>query len=361
MPTKSSTLRTPDSSSVTVSLAIASTSISSTGSVIAISAVPNARPLPAGRHGVQVGVVVGAGVRVGGARAPAGEGLRAAPADGARWPAPAPRAGTHWSTKRASSGPATITVGIATRMPNSRVRPRSAESRPIAVSGPGCGGTSPCSTESPARAGMPTFISDTPVRRDTMITTGTSSTTPTSKNSGRPRIAAIAAIIQGSPPGPDLADQRRDDPVGAAGVLEDLADHRAERDQDADGPGGRPEAGDEAGHDVAGRHRGDGAEHRRAEHEGQERVHLRPRDEQDDGEDAEDARGDQLTVAGSGDGGVGEVEGAHREWSFRSPRAFRARSRTWAAVPSLVTSTPGSSASSGSRVASWLGSREAGM
>ena len=49
---------------------------------------------------------------------------------------------------------------------------------------------------------MPTSISDTPVRLETMMMTGTSSTTPISKNSGRPRMAAIRAIIQGRPPRP---------------------------------------------------------------------------------------------------------------------------------------------------------------
>ena len=34
---------------------------------------------------------------------------------------------------------------------------------------------------------------------------------------------------------------------------------------------------------------------------------------------------------------------------------------TWAASPSTETSTPGSSGSRGSRVASWLGSKDAGM
>ena len=41
---------------------------------------------------------------------------------------------------------------------------------------------------------------------------------------------------------PDPADQRRDDAVGAAGVLEQLADHRPERDEHADRAGGRAEA-----------------------------------------------------------------------------------------------------------------------
>ena len=119
---------------------------------------------------------------------------------------------------------------------------------------------------------------------------GTSSTTPTSKNSGRPRMAAMAAITHGRPPGPDPADHRRDDAVGPAGVLEQLADHRPERDEDADRAGRRAEPGDEALDGVARRHRRHRAEHGRAEHQGQERVHLGPGDEHDDGEDAEDAR-----------------------------------------------------------------------
>ena len=58
-------------------------------------------------------------------------------------------------------------VGIATATPSARVMPRSALSRPIAVSGPGCGGTKPCIAERPASAGIPTVISDSCERRDT--------------------------------------------------------------------------------------------------------------------------------------------------------------------------------------------------
>src|SRR6476619_7652007 len=119
-------------------------------------------------------------------------------------------------------------------MPKISVRPRSALSRPIAVSGPGCGGTNPCSTERPASAGMPTFISDRPVRWATRTTTGTSSTTPT---------------------GADATHHGPDDAVGAAGVFEQLADHRPERDEDPDRAGGRAEPRDEALDGGARRHR----------------------------------------------------------------------------------------------------------
>ncbi len=105
---------------------------------------------------------------------------------------------TQRSATRANSGPATISVGTAISRPSARVTPRSALSASTATSGPGCGGTRPCSTERPASAGMPIRISGTLPRRATSSTIGTSSTTPTSKNSGRPSTAAISAIAQGS-------------------------------------------------------------------------------------------------------------------------------------------------------------------
>ena len=82
--------------------------------------------------------------------------------------------------------------------PNARVRPRSACRAVIAATGPGCGGTRPCSTDSPASAGMPIRSTGVPARRETSSTTGTSRTTPISKNSGKPIRAANPAIAQGS-------------------------------------------------------------------------------------------------------------------------------------------------------------------
>ena len=110
--------------------------------------------------------------------------------------------GTHCSMNLASSGPQMTRVGAATRSPKSRVSPRSAPSASIATSGPGWGGTRPCRIDRPARAGIPTRMIGMSRRRATRITTGTSRTTPTSKNSGSPSIAAIRAIAQGSPAGP---------------------------------------------------------------------------------------------------------------------------------------------------------------
>ena len=60
-----------------------------------------------------------------------------------------------------------VIVGIATRTPRASVTPRSALSSEIAATGPGCGGTNPCIADRPARAGIPTAISDSCDRRAT--------------------------------------------------------------------------------------------------------------------------------------------------------------------------------------------------
>ena len=74
----------------------------------------------------------------------------------------------------------------------------------------------------------------------TQDTIGISSTMPTSKKSGSPMMAAISAIAQGMRRGPDPGEDRVDDLVGAAGVGEQLAEYRAERDQHADAAERRP-------------------------------------------------------------------------------------------------------------------------
>ena len=63
--------------------------------------------------------------------------------------------GTQRAATLLKSGPAMITVGIATRIPSPSVSPRSAWTAAIAINGPGCGGTRPCMTDNPARAGIP--------------------------------------------------------------------------------------------------------------------------------------------------------------------------------------------------------------
>src|SRR4051812_6073576 len=99
----------------------------------------------------------------------------------------------------------------------------------VAISGPGCGGTRPCSTDRPASAGMPTSshtglrpsprvagpaprstvmpveppaIGGRATRRATVKMIGSSRTTPISKNSGMPTIIAITAIAHGTRCGP---------------------------------------------------------------------------------------------------------------------------------------------------------------
>ena len=53
--------------------------------------------------------------------------------------------------QRPNSGPETMTVGMATSRPSISVVPRSALRVSMAISGPGCGGTSPCIAERPGQ------------------------------------------------------------------------------------------------------------------------------------------------------------------------------------------------------------------
>ena len=106
--------------------------------------------------------------------------------------------GTQRAASGANSGPQTITVGTATRIPKIKVSPSGAPTAWIAISGPGCGGTRPCSTESPASAGIAIRINLLPERWATRTITGNSSTRPISKNIGRPMMTATKAIIQGT-------------------------------------------------------------------------------------------------------------------------------------------------------------------
>lgn len=107
---------------------------------------------------------------------------------------------TQRAAYRAKTGPAMITVGMATSTPSASVTPRLASRASIATSGPGCGGMSPCITESPASAGIPIRIREKLPRLATSSTTGIISTIPTSKKSGRPMIEAMRTIAHGMAP-----------------------------------------------------------------------------------------------------------------------------------------------------------------
>ncbi len=106
--------------------------------------------------------------------------------------------GTHLAARRPNSGPEMMTVGMATIRPSPSVTPRFALSAPIAVSGPGCGGTNACSVESPARAGIPRSTTGALARLAAKSTTGIRMTTPTSKNIGMPTMNAMSAMAHGS-------------------------------------------------------------------------------------------------------------------------------------------------------------------
>jgi len=88
-----------------------------------------------------------------------------------------------------------------------------------------------------------------------------------------------------------LVEEGVHDGVRRPGGDEELADHRTERDEDADIADGAAEAGGEGGEGVDQRDTGDERQAGGAEHEGEERVDLRPHDEDDDQRDADD-RGD---------------------------------------------------------------------
>ena len=268
-----------------------------------------------------------------------------------------------------------MTVGIAMRMPKISVRPRSASSRPIAVSGPGCGGTRPCSTDSPASAGMPTFISDSPVRWATRMTTGTSSTTPTSKNSGSPRMAAMAAIIHGSPPGPTrptiVATMRLAPPESSSSlpIIAPSAMRMPTAPAVAPNPATKLLTVSPGGIVAT------------APSTAEPSIRARNGCTLPQVMSTTTARMPRMQAATScafpaytggfvgeraagrdgRDSGGGKGEERHQACSFRCPSAASARSRTWAALPSLVMVTPGSSSPSGSSVASWLGSSDGGM
>ena len=134
------------------------------------------------------------------------------------------------------------TVGMATSTPSARVRPRLAPRASMATSGPGCGGTSPCMADRPARVGMPMRDHGQP---------GAAGDQEDHRHQQHQadleehRQADQRADQRHRPrqrPRRGSADDGVDDLVGAAGVGQQLGEHRAERDQHADAGGGRAEA-----------------------------------------------------------------------------------------------------------------------
>ena len=197
---------------------------------------------------------------------------------------------------RENSGPQMMTVGMATRRPSASVVPSSALTALIAISGPGCGGTRPCSTDRPASAGMAMRISGIFERWVTRTITGSSSTSPISKNIGRPMITATSVIDQASLFPVALASRVSTTRFGAAGVGEQLAQHRAEGDQQADFLQDAAHPVLEVGDDLGQLHAGGEADERGAEDEGQEGVELELGDEHHDERDAEGRDHQQLGV-----------------------------------------------------------------
>jgi len=193
-----------------------------------------------------------------------------------------------------------ISVGIATMRPKMRVWLWSALSSAIAVYGPGCGGTSPWRTERPARAGIPIRINVELVRR------------ATDDDRDEDHHAHLEEQRQpddggdeGHAPREHAAGESVGDPVddvvGPTRVGQDLAEHRAEGDEDAHCSGGAAEPVGEAGQRGRRGDPRDGGQRRGAEDQREERVHLQPADQHDDDGDPGEARQDQLAVPGRAD------------------------------------------------------------
>ncbi|CAM5708589.1 hypothetical protein SBADM41S_00884 [Streptomyces badius] len=110
----------------------------------------------------------------------------------------------------------------------------------------------------------------------------------------------------GHRPAARLRQDGVDDLIGPAGVGEQLAEDRAERDQDAHARDSRAEARGETGDRVGRGGSGEGAERQRTDGQRQERVHLELGDEENDDGDARQDGDAQLSVACRGDrfGGV---------------------------------------------------------
>jgi hypothetical protein len=95
----------------------------------------------------------------------------------------------------------------------------------------------------------------------------------------------------------DPVHRRRDDPVGATGVGEQPADHRAQGDEEPHAADRRAHPCLEALDGLLRAHLGYQAEHCGAEDEREERMHLQDGDEHHHGADAEQCREDEDGVA----------------------------------------------------------------
>ena len=80
---------------------------------------------------------------------------------------------------RAYRGPARTTAGTATSSPYPNVRPTLAWNRATSAVGAGCGGRKPCSTESAASRGRPTYRAGSRYWYATENSSGTTSRKPT--------------------------------------------------------------------------------------------------------------------------------------------------------------------------------------
>ena len=173
-----------------------------------------------------------------------------------------------------NSGPATMIVGIATATPSARVRPEVGAEQ---VDGGQRAGVRRHEAVHRRKAGQ---------RRDS---DGDQRQLRAARHQVDDRHQQHEADLEEHRQADDRADQRHrprqrprrgvpddgvDDLVGAAGVGEQLGEHRAERDQDADAGGGVAEPVGERLEHVLQVLAGDDADRQRAEDQRQERVQL---------------------------------------------------------------------------------------
>jgi hypothetical protein len=174
-----------------------------------------------------------------------------------------------------------ITVGMATRTPSASVMPRLALTASMATGQ---------RRDADAHQGVVAALGDHQHDRDQQHDADLEEQWQTDHRGDqhhRPRHGAPAR----------LGEDGVDDLIGAAGVGEQFAEDRAERDQDAHTGDGGAETGGEAGDGLVERGPGEGAESERADGQGQECVQLELGDEQDDDGDARQYGDAQLSMA----------------------------------------------------------------
>ena len=119
----------------------------------------------------------------------------------------------------------------------------------------------------------------------------------------------------GQPSRRDAADHSVDHDVGAAAVGQQRTDHRAKRNQQADAANGRSDTSRERVDDLRCGHPGADTQHGGPEDQREERMDAKQRDQKNDGDNADERRGNEAKVAGRRNELVGEKHRRNRDRS----------------------------------------------